>query len=132
MSLPTDVSVVAEASGRRNKYPDLACRFLVVEANKYAYGQRATFGDTAFTPNVTELERLYLTEPVVAAARARINDTTTYGTASYTPSGYVPGPEAGTSHLAVVDGSGMAVSLSELCVHDARSQERSGASRTFC
>jgi gamma-glutamyltranspeptidase/glutathione hydrolase len=82
----------------------------VIEANKYAYGQRATFGDPAFTPNVTELERLYLTEPVVTAARARINDTTTYGTAFYTPTGYVPGPEAGTSHLAVVDGKGMAVS----------------------
>jgi gamma-glutamyltranspeptidase/glutathione hydrolase len=85
--------------------------FLVIEANKFAYGQRSNFGDPAFTPNVTTLERLYLTEPVVEAARAKINDTATFGTSFYTPSGYVPGPEAGTSHLAVVDGDGMAVSL---------------------
>jgi gamma-glutamyltranspeptidase/glutathione hydrolase len=83
----------------------------VIEANKFAYGQRSNFGDPAFTPNVTTLERLYLTEPVVEAARAKINDTATFGTSFYTPSGYVPGPEAGTSHLAVVDGDGMAVSL---------------------
>jgi len=83
----------------------------VVQAARIAYGQRATLGDPAFTPNVTALERLYLSEPTVEAARARINDSATYPISYYATSGYTPGRESGTSHLAAHDGSAMAVSV---------------------
>lgn len=83
----------------------------IIEATKLAYGQRANYGDPAYTANITALEHLYLTEPVIEAARAEIVDNTTFGNAYYTPTGYVPSAEGGTSHMAVVDGSGMAVSL---------------------
>ena len=83
----------------------------VVQATKFAYGQRATFGDPAFTTNVTELEKSYLTDAVASAARSKILDNTTFTPAYYDPSGYYPSREAGTSHLATADGSGMAVSL---------------------
>ena len=83
----------------------------MVEANKFAYGQRATLGDPAFTANVTALEKSYLTEQVASEARTRISDDTTFATTYYDPSGYIPFEEGGTSHLAVVDGSGMAISL---------------------
>lgn len=83
----------------------------VVEANKFAYGQRATLGDPAFTANVTTLEKLYLTEQVASEARAKISDDATFATTYYDPTDYIPFEEGGTSHLAVIDGSGMAVSL---------------------
>lgn len=84
----------------------------VVEANKFGYGQRATLGDPAFTSNVSTLEASYLTDEVAAAARALITGNTTHPGAYYNPSNYAPASrEGGTSHLAAVDGSGMAISL---------------------
>jgi gamma-glutamyltranspeptidase/glutathione hydrolase len=83
----------------------------VVEATKFAYGQRATFGDPAFTANVTYLENSYLTDAVAAAARAKIVTGETFPVSYYNPSNYFPSREAGTSHLATADGTGMAVSL---------------------
>lgn len=78
---------------------------------RLAYGQRATLGDPAFTANVTSVERSYLTEEVVKAARSRIVAGETFPTSYYDPSEYVPSAESGTSHLATADASGMAVSL---------------------
>jgi gamma-glutamyltranspeptidase/glutathione hydrolase len=83
----------------------------LVEATKFAYGQRANFGDPAFTANVSSLEASYLTEEVAAAARARIVDDKTFTTSYYNPNLYVPSRESGTSHMASADESGMAVSL---------------------
>lgn len=60
---------------------------------------------------MTTLEKSYLTEQVASEARARISDTQTFGTTYYDPSDYIPPRESGTSHLAVVDSTGMAVSL---------------------
>lgn len=50
----------------------------LIEATKFAYGQRATYGDPAFVSNVTMLQREYLTEPVVEKIRSLISDNTTY------------------------------------------------------
>jgi gamma-glutamyltranspeptidase/glutathione hydrolase len=83
----------------------------VIEATKFAYGQRATLGDPAFTSNVSSLEQTYITEDVASLARAKISDNQTHPSAYYTPSGYIPTQEFGTSYLATVDGNGMAISL---------------------
>ena len=82
-----------------------------VQSTKFAYGQRTTFGDPAFTANVSTLEREYIQYDTAAAARALINDTQTYGIQYYDPTDYTTTAEGGTSHMAVVDGTGMAVSL---------------------
>jgi gamma-glutamyltranspeptidase/glutathione hydrolase len=84
---------------------------VVIEATKFAYGQRATLGDPAFTSNVSSLEQTYITEDVASLARAKISDNQTHPSAYYTPSGYIPTQEFGTSYLATVDGNGMAISL---------------------
>lgn len=83
----------------------------MIEATKFAYGQRATLGDPAFTSNVSSLEQTYVTEDVASLARAKISDNQTYPSSYYTPSGYIPTQESGTSYLATVDGNGMAISL---------------------
>lgn len=83
----------------------------VIEATKFAYGQRATLGDPAFTSNVSSLEQTYITEDIASLARAKISDNQTHPSAYYTPSGYIPTQEFGTSYLATVDGNGMAISL---------------------
>lgn len=83
----------------------------MVEANKFAYGQRTWLGDPAFTANVSTLEASFLTDEVVAAARAKIVDGKTSNVTYYNPSNYYPTAEGGTSHMAVVDCTGMAISL---------------------
>lgn len=83
----------------------------VIESTKFAYGQRATLGDPAFTANVSSLEQAYITEEVASLARERISDDQTFESSYYDPSGYFPSQEFGTSYLATVDGNGMAVSL---------------------
>ncbi|KDE07773.1 gamma-glutamyltransferase [Microbotryum lychnidis-dioicae p1A1 Lamole] len=83
----------------------------LLEATQFAYGQRTQYGDPAFVPNVTYLENYYLREDVVKGIRSKINDTKTFGVGYYDPSKYTATAESGTSHLAVIDGSGMSVSL---------------------
>ena len=83
----------------------------MIESTKFAYGQRATLGDPAFTANVSSLEQAYITEEVASQARGRISDEQTFESSYYDPSGYFPSQEFGTSYLATVDGNGMAVSL---------------------
>lgn len=64
--------------------------------------------------SVTALERFYLQNGTVEADRAKIYNNTTFGVNYYQPDPNVTfstSRESGTSHLAVVDGNGMAVSL---------------------
>jgi gamma-glutamyltranspeptidase/glutathione hydrolase len=83
----------------------------VIQATKFAYGQRANFGDPAFTANVSSLEKSYITENVAKAARAKIVDNDTFNVTYYNSQSYVPTAEGGTSHIAAADATGMAVSL---------------------
>ena len=83
----------------------------LIEATQFAYGQRTQLGDPAFTPNVTYLEQLYLEPEITTALAAKISDNTTHGLSYYDPSNYTATAESGTSHMAVIDGEQMAVSL---------------------
>ncbi|SCZ95106.1 BZ3500_MvSof-1268-A1-R1_Chr11-3g03607 [Microbotryum saponariae] len=83
----------------------------LLEATQFAYGQRTQYGDPAFVTNVAYLQNYYLQEDVVKGIRRQINDTKTFGVTYYDPSKYTATAESGTSHLAVIDGSGMSVSL---------------------
>lgn len=82
-----------------------------MEATQFAYGQRTNLADPGFVPNVTELEKYYLTNEVVDAARAKIVANETFPVLYYDPTSYGASNESGTSHMAAVDYSGMAVSL---------------------
>ena len=90
---------------------DIGSLTTVIQATKFAYGQRATLGDPDFTPNVTQLEQSYLTETVASAVRSKIASNATFTSDYYNPSNYYPSREGGTSHMATADGNGMAVSL---------------------
>ncbi|ORY39482.1 gamma-glutamyltranspeptidase [Leucosporidium creatinivorum] len=83
----------------------------LLEATQFAYGQRTQYGDPAFTKNVTDLQQYYLTDSVVEELRAKIIDNTTFPVGYYDPSNYTATRESGTSHMAVIDSNGQAVSL---------------------
>lgn len=83
----------------------------LVEATRFAYGQRTEFGDPAFTPNVTELEAYFLTDEVADEVRSKIMDNETFPITYYNPENYQVLIDNGTSHMAVIDKDGMAVSL---------------------
>jgi len=70
-----------------------------------------TDGDPGFTSNVSALEKYYLTDPVVESLRKKILDNHTYPVPYYDPNNYTVLNDHGTSHMAVIDKSGMAVSL---------------------
>ncbi|KAF7299135.1 Gamma-glutamyltranspeptidase [Mycena indigotica] len=83
----------------------------LIQSTKFGYGQRTTFGDPAFTKNVTQLEGLYLQDSTVASIRARLPLNTTFTAPYYIPSNYSVLDDHGTSHMAAVDKWGNAVSL---------------------
>ncbi|KDQ59696.1 hypothetical protein JAAARDRAFT_175189 [Jaapia argillacea MUCL 33604] len=83
----------------------------LIQATRFGYGQRTNFGDPAFTRNVSVLEQEFLLESTAAAARAKINDSQTYNALYYDTNNYLVVNDSGTSHIAVVDHTGMAVSL---------------------
>ncbi|KAF8213404.1 gamma-glutamyltranspeptidase [Mycena galopus ATCC 62051] len=83
----------------------------LIEATQFAYGQRTQYGDPAFTANVTELQQYYLTPAAVEDVRSKILDNQTFPVTYYDPSNYTPLDDHGTSHMAVIDQEGMAVSL---------------------
>lgn len=79
--------------------------------NPLADSFRTTFGDPAFTANVTELEREYITYAVAEESRAKISPNQTFAPAYYDPQKLTATREAGTSHMAIVDKNGDSVSL---------------------
>ncbi|KAJ7126463.1 gamma-glutamyltranspeptidase [Mycena crocata] len=83
----------------------------LIQATKFAYGQRTNFGDPAYTKNVTALEALYLQENTAESIRAILPQNTTHTPVFYDPAAYQILSDNGTSHMAAVDRWGGAVSL---------------------
>ncbi|KAI9365000.1 gamma-glutamyltranspeptidase [Zopfochytrium polystomum] len=83
----------------------------MIEAVKFAYGERTNYGDPAFVSNVTSLQDQYLTIAAAKEKRAKISDTTTFPPSYYDPANLDVLSDAGTSHIAVIDSDGMAVTL---------------------
>ncbi|KAK1991084.1 gamma-glutamyltransferase 1 [Colletotrichum falcatum] len=81
------------------------------EAMRFAYGQRAKLGDPSFVDGMAAYTAGMLSPETGAEVRARISDTRTYNTSWYNPDGFESLETPGTSHVAVADASGMAVSL---------------------
>jgi gamma-glutamyltranspeptidase/glutathione hydrolase len=57
------------------------------------------------------LEKYYLTAPVVESIRKKITDNKTFTLPYYDPHNYTVLVDHGTSHMAAIDNSGMAISL---------------------
>jgi gamma-glutamyltranspeptidase / glutathione hydrolase len=91
----------------------------LLEAIKFAYGQRGELADPAFVLNVTTLESLFLQPNTGAVIRSLIRDNETFQPAAYDPNNYLsiisdgvfPSMDAGTSHMVTADESGLVVSL---------------------
>ena len=91
----------------------------LVEAIKFAYGQRGELADPDFILNVTTLESLFLQPNTGAVIRSLIHDNETFQPAAYDPNNYLsiisdgvfPAMDAGTSHMVTADDSGLVISL---------------------
>lgn len=82
----------------------------LIQATRFGYGQRTNFGDPAYTANVSILEQEYLKPSTAEAVRAKI-DNITHPAIYYNQENYLVLNDGGTSHIAVVDKDGQAVSL---------------------
>jgi gamma-glutamyltranspeptidase/glutathione hydrolase len=83
----------------------------LIQATKFAYGQRTNYGDPAFTKNVTELEALFLQPEAVEDVRQSIVDDSTFPAIYYISANYLVLNDSGTSHMAAADRWGNVVSL---------------------
>lgn len=83
----------------------------LIEATKFAYGERADYGDPDFVKNVTELERRALSEKDSALKKSRIRDNATEQASYYDPKNYTVLTDHGTSQLSAIDDNGLSVTL---------------------
>ncbi|KAK1589794.1 gamma-glutamyltransferase 1 [Colletotrichum navitas] len=81
------------------------------EAMRFAYGQRTKLGDPSFVDGLTSYTKDMLSPEVGAEVRSKISDFRTHNTSWYNPDGIESLETPGTSHIAVADASGMAISL---------------------
>lgn len=86
----------------------------LIEANKFSYGERSTYGDPAPEfgyGNITRLQHQYLRLDYAQEKKSKISDSATFNTTYYNPTNSSVLTDHGTSALTVVDGDGMAISL---------------------
>ncbi|KAL8282472.1 hypothetical protein RB600_005766 [Gaeumannomyces tritici] len=81
------------------------------EAMRFAYAQRTKLGDPSFVPGLDAYQAGMLSAATAAEVRGKIKDERTFGTEYYDPDRLESLETPGTSHIATVDASGMAVSL---------------------
>ncbi|CAO1635192.1 unnamed protein product [Parajaminaea phylloscopi] len=116
-SAPASGAVVLSALQTLDQFDDLSSagynltthRF--IEATKFAYGERASFGDPAFIRNVSRLQHDYLQLDYAKEKRSKIKDSGVLATTDYEPSRFEILNDAGTSHLVAIDSHGLAVTL---------------------
>ncbi|KAN0066428.1 hypothetical protein ACQY0O_000522 [Thecaphora frezii] len=83
----------------------------LIEATKFAYGERSQYGDPAFVTNVSEVQRSYLSPQHVAYKRALITNNATHDIGYYDPTNSSILADSGTSQLTVVDSTGLTITL---------------------
>ncbi|QDS73079.1 hypothetical protein FKW77_000123 [Venturia effusa] len=83
----------------------------IVEATRFAYGQRTLLGDPAFVANMDIYQQEIINATTAAKTRSLISDTHTQNVSYYNPSGYVVLTDHGTSAITVADSSGMVIAL---------------------
>ncbi|PWN37052.1 gamma-glutamyltranspeptidase [Meira miltonrushii] len=83
----------------------------LIEATKFAYGERADYGDPSYVKNVTRLEKHALTDKDCRKKRSLISDNSTHPTSYYDPKNYTILTDSGTSQLSAIDDDGLSVTL---------------------
>ncbi|KAL8806214.1 MAG: hypothetical protein Q9182_001489 [Xanthomendoza sp. 2 TL-2023] len=85
----------------------------LLEAMRFGYGKRASFGDPDFLEDYgsSSRESSILKPSYAASIRERIIDEHTQNVSAYDPSGFEILDDRGTSQISVIDASGMAVSF---------------------
>ncbi|KAI9188158.1 hypothetical protein H9P43_002549 [Blastocladiella emersonii ATCC 22665] len=81
----------------------------IVEAMRFGFARRSELGDPAFLELRERLGQI-ISKEEAAAARRNISDTTSFPPSHYAPK-YENAPSHGTTHISVVDASGMAVAV---------------------
>ncbi|OAA72585.1 gamma-glutamyltranspeptidase [Cordyceps fumosorosea ARSEF 2679] len=80
------------------------------EAMRFAYGLRTRLGDPDFVDGMEEYQDYMIQQSTADAIRRRILDTQTHNVSEYNPDGIESIDTPGTSHMASVDSSGLAIS----------------------
>lgn len=83
----------------------------LVEAMRFGYAKRASFGDSDFLANFPEFETDILSDSYAASIRSRILDDRTQNVSAYNPDGFESHHDHGTSQISTADASGLAISL---------------------
>lgn len=117
-SVPSSGAVVLSALRTLEHYPekafesnDVLATHRMIEAVKFAYGERTRYGDPAFLKNVTGYEAEAISAAAGATRYNKIDDFGTHPVSYYNPALEDSGEDHGTSHINAVDASGMAVSI---------------------
>ncbi|KAL8708919.1 MAG: hypothetical protein Q9220_006251 [cf. Caloplaca sp. 1 TL-2023] len=83
----------------------------VIEAMRFGYGKRASFGDPDYVNDYKNLENDMLTASYAASIRQRIIDDQTLNISAYDPDGFEIRDSHGTSQITTIDATGLAISL---------------------
>ncbi|KAJ6263082.1 Gamma-glutamyltranspeptidase [Drechslerella dactyloides] len=84
---------------------------LILEAMRFGYAMRAELGDPNFLPNMTAYQANMISDETALLVREKISPQTTLNVSDYNPKGLESLDTPGTSHMAVADNSGLAISL---------------------
>ncbi|KAL4990405.1 nucleophile aminohydrolase [Aspergillus falconensis] len=80
------------------------------EAMRFAYGLRTVLGDPGFVDGMSEYERNMIAQQTAEEIHSKISDIRTQNVSAYDPAGIESLETPGTSHIATIDRSGLAVS----------------------
>ncbi|KAL3440011.1 gamma-glutamyltranspeptidase-domain-containing protein [Aspergillus insuetus] len=80
------------------------------EAMRFGYGLRTQLGDPHFVKGMVEYEKGMLEAQTINDIRGKISDLRTQNVSAYNPAGIESLETPGTSHIATIDHSGLAIS----------------------
>ncbi|GLA89218.1 hypothetical protein AtubIFM56815_003690 [Aspergillus tubingensis] len=80
------------------------------EAIRFGYGLRTNLGDPFFLDGMDTYQEMMLAESTIEEIRKNISDQHTQAVSAYNPQGYESLETPGTSHIAAIDHSGLAIS----------------------
>ncbi|KAI2702137.1 transcriptional regulator family: Fungal Specific TF [Penicillium roqueforti] len=81
------------------------------EAMRFGYGERSNFGDPLFVDGMAKYEKEILEQSTIDDIRSKISDVRTQNVSVYDPAGLESLDTPGTSHIAVADHTGLAISV---------------------
>ncbi|OJI87548.1 hypothetical protein ASPTUDRAFT_137176, partial [Aspergillus tubingensis CBS 134.48] len=80
------------------------------EAIRFGYGLRTNLGDPFFLDGMDTYQEMMLADSTIEEIRKNISDQHTQAVSAYNPQGYESLETPGTSHIATIDHSGLAIS----------------------